>query len=131
MKEPDADLILEGRRVLVVEDELLVAMDVDSVLRAAGCEVIGPATTPESAIALIERGQPEAALLDLNLGGKSALPVAATLRARGVPFLIVSGYGERHSRAPELEGAPRLSKPVSHRQLIDALRQLFMSWQPS
>lgn len=113
--------------MLLVEDELLVALDVDSVLRAQGCEVVGPATTPGSALALIEQGRPEVALLDLNLSGQSALPVAADLRGRGVPFLVVSGYSERHAQAPELDGAPRLSKPVSHRQLIDALRQLLMS----
>lgn len=110
--------------MLVVEDELLVAMELDSVLRAEGCTVLGPAATVDRAVVLIEEAQPQAALLDLNLRGQSALPVAAVLNARGVPFLVVSGYSENQSRAPELSQAPRLAKPVNHRQLLHALRRV-------
>jgi hypothetical protein len=60
------------------------------------------------------------------LGGQSALPVAAVLNARGVPFMVVSGYSEHQLRAPELSRAPRLGKPVNHRQLLDALRRVLM-----
>jgi DNA-binding response OmpR family regulator len=127
MTDPGADNTLHGRRVLVVEDELLVAMELDSVLRAQGCAVLGPAATVDRAVALIGEGRPEVAVLDLNLGGQSALPVAAALNARGVPFLVVSGYSETQSRAPELSRAPRLAKPVSHRQLLHALRRALVA----
>jgi CheY-like chemotaxis protein len=127
MTNPGANHLLQGRRVLVVEDELLVAMEFESILRAQGCMVLGPATSVERAVALIEQRRPEAALLDLNLGGQSALQVAASLNARSVPFLIVSGYSERQSPEPELSRAPRLAKPVSHRQLVQALQQVLMT----
>lgn len=122
----DADNPLNGRRVLVVEDELLVAMDLEWVLRAQGCTVLGPAATVKRAVVLIGEEQPDVALLDLNLGGQSALPVAAVLKARSVPFLVVSGYGENELQAPELSPAPRLVKPVNHHQLLHALRRLLM-----
>jgi DNA-binding response OmpR family regulator len=126
MTDPGADNTLQGRRVLVVEDELLVAMELDSVLRVQGCTVLGPTATVERAVVLIVEGQPDVALVDLNLGGQSALPIAAVLNARGVPFLVVSGYSENQSRAPELSRAPRLAKPVNHRQLLHALRRVLM-----
>jgi DNA-binding response OmpR family regulator len=121
MTAPDADGGLQGRRVLVVEDEALLAMELDGVLRQQGCTVLGPAATVDRAVALIGAGRPEAALLDLNLDGRSALPVAAALNARGVPFLVVSGYGEAQSRAPELSRAPRLAKPVHPSKLVRKL----------
>jgi DNA-binding response OmpR family regulator len=116
--------------VLVVEDEILVAMELDSVLRAQECTVLGPAATVDRAVALIGEGRPDAALLDLNLSGQSALPVAAALNAQGVPFVVVSGYSETRSQAPELSRAPRLAKPVSHRQLLHALRRVLMTVPP-
>ena len=130
MTDPGADNTLHGRRVLVVEDELLVAMELDGVLRAQGCTVLGPAATVDRAVALIGKRRPEVALLDLNLGGQSTLPVAAALNARGVPFLIVSGYSEAQSRAPELSQAPWLAKPVSQRQLLHALGRVLMTIPP-
>lgn len=112
--------------MLVVEDELLVAMELEWVLRAQGCTVLGPAATVDRAMVLIAEEQPEVALLDLNLGGQLALPVAAVLNARGVPFLVVSGYSENQLRAPELSRAARLAKPVNHRQLLQALGHVLM-----
>jgi DNA-binding response OmpR family regulator len=87
---------LRGRRVLVVEDEMLLAMEFDTVLRGQGCIVLGPVATVGRALTLIDEATPEAppdaAILDLNLRGHSSLPVAAALNGRKVPFLVVSGY---------------------------------------
>jgi CheY-like chemotaxis protein len=124
MANPGADDTLQGRRVLVVEDEVLVAMELESVLLKQGCTVLGPAMTVERAVALIDEERPEAALLDLNLSGQSALPVAAALNAGGVPFVVVSGYGEAQMQAPELSRAPRLAKPVTHPRLLRELARL-------
>jgi CheY-like chemotaxis protein len=124
MANPGAGSTLQGRRVLVVEDEVLVAMELESVLRKQGCTVLGPAATVERALALIGDEGPEAALLDLNLSGQSALPVAAALDARGIPFVVVSGYGEAQMQAPELSRAPRLVKPVHHSRLLRELTRL-------
>jgi DNA-binding response OmpR family regulator len=127
MAKPGDDSTLRGRRVLLVEDEVLVAMELESVLGEQGCVVVGPAPTVARAIALIGQGGPEAALLDLNLGGQSTLPVAAALNAHGVPFLIVSGYSETQMQAPELSRAPRLAKPVDHQKLLSQLTRLLAS----
>src|SRR4051794_39554580 len=102
MANPGIGSPLRGRCVLVVEDEMLVAMELECVLRERGCAVVGPAATVTRALALIDEGRPDAAVLDLNLSGRSALPVAAALNGRDVPFLVVSGYSEPQSQAPEL-----------------------------
>jgi DNA-binding NarL/FixJ family response regulator len=94
MSNGDTGRTLHGRRVLIIEDEMLVAMELESVLRKHTCNVVGPAETVERAIALIGEGRPEEAVLDLNLNGQSALPVMAALDARGVPFVVVSGYSK-------------------------------------
>ena len=125
MTDPGADNTLQGRRVLVVEDELLVAMELDSVLRVQGCTVLGPTATVERAVVLIVEGQPDVALVDLNLGGQSALPIAAVLNARGVPFLVVSGYREPITSA-RAEPSAAAREAVNHRQLLHALRRVLM-----
>jgi CheY-like chemotaxis protein len=124
MANPGTKSTLEGRRVLVIEDEILVAMELESVLRRQGCTVLGPVPTVDRALALIEGGQIDAALLDLNLDGQSALPVAAALNARDLPFVVVSGYSEARSQAPELRHASRLAKPVDHPKLLRELARL-------
>lgn len=112
MSNGDAARTMLGRRVLIVEDEIVVAMELENVLRQYGCSVLGPADTVEKAIALIEDGQPEAAVLDLSLNGKDALPVAAALNACGVPFVVATGHSKTRSQERELSGAPWLKKPV-------------------
>lgn len=112
---------LEGRRILVVEDEMLIALELKTVLERLGCVVLGPVPTVTRATAALGQDRPDAALLDLNLRGEPATPVAAALRAAKVPFVIVSGYSNGRSREPELQGAPRMEKPVNHSDLEEAL----------
>jgi CheY-like chemotaxis protein len=116
---------LEGCRVLIVEDEMLVGMELESLLQRQGCIALGPAPTVARALDLLEDERPDAVLLDLNLNGQSATEVAQALSARDVPFVLVTGYGEAQSSEPELRHAPRVDKPVNHRQLVRALTQLF------
>lgn len=108
---------LTGRRVLVVEDEFLLAMELETLLSERGCTVLGPVPTVRQALAMLEREQPEAALLDVNLKGERATPVAAALRDRGVPFVLITGYNRLQLNEPELRHAPRLDKPVNGRVL--------------
>lgn len=100
---------LAGRRILVVEDEALVAMLVEDALLDAGATVVGPAATVAEALALLERepDPPHAAVLDLNLAGETSTPVADVLAKRGVPFVVATGYGasglpQGHSEVPVL-----------------------------
>jgi len=122
---------LRGRRVLVIEDEMLVAMEFESLLQRQGCAVVGPASTVDRALALLDHDQPDAALLDLNLNGEPASAVAVALRTRGVPFVLVTGYGEAQSTEPELQGAPRVDKPVNHQELVRALARVMDAGSPS
>ena len=115
---------LDGCRVLIVEDEMLVGMELESLLERQGCTALGPAPTVARALALLDEEQPDAAILDLNLNGQPATEVARELSARDVPFVLVTGYGEAQSPEPELRDAPRVDKPVNHRLLVRALTQL-------
>jgi len=123
MKGP-APTSLAGHRVLVVEDEALVAMELADILEHLGCTVIGPAASVTRALALLDGRRPDAALLDLNLNGEPGARVAIALNDRGVPFVVVSGYGEDQESAPALRGASRLTKPVRHGELVRVLAQL-------
>jgi CheY-like chemotaxis protein len=130
MQVPAGEALL-GRRVLVIEDEMLVAMEFESLLRRQGCAVLGPASTVDRALALLDHDQPDAALLDLNLNGEPATAVAVALRTRSVPFVLVTGYGEAQSSEPELQGAPRVDKPVNHQELVRALARVMDAGSPS
>jgi len=103
--------VLEGRRVLVVEDEAMIAMLVEDMLDTLGCKVVGPAYGLETAMALAKSADDiDVALLDINLAGLSTFPVADALRVRGVPVVFATGYGEAELREVD-RGAPVLMKP--------------------
>lgn len=112
-----------GRKVLVVEDEALIAAQLEAVLREAGCTVIGPAANPRDAIELIERERPDVAVLDVNLNGERSDGVADALAARGVPFLFCTGYAGGGGAA-RFADAPVLSKPLDPGELLRTLATL-------
>lgn len=115
---------LRERRILVVEDELLVAMEMEDLLVQQGCTVIGPAKDIDGALALIANEPLDAVVLDLNLSGEAAVPVASALSSRGVPFVVVTGYSKKQSRSPELQDAPVLEKPIDPHLLLRTLEQV-------
>lgn len=119
---PDA-APLNGKRVMIVEDEFLVAMELESELTDQGCIVIGPAGRAAPALALLENQAPDAVLLDLNLDGEVPTALAEALRRRRVPFVLVTGYASRRHEPAILRDAPRLQKPVGKRELIAALTE--------
>src|SRR5207248_3586795 len=84
---------IEGQRILVIEDEPLVSMDIEASLCEGGCNVVGPAGTLQAAKRLIAEAGYDAALLDVNLSGQPVDELAAALRQRGVPFAFVTGHG--------------------------------------
>ncbi len=107
-------------RVLVVEDDALIALDIARQLTDAGFEVIGPALSVARALKLIGHQGCDVAVLDVNLGHETSEAIAHDLRARGTPFIVLSGYSkEQHPEG--LQGAPVLSKPVRPRDLVDQL----------
>ena len=114
--------VLWGLRVLVVEDEALVAMLVEDMLGDLGCRVLGPAGSVRQALELLDRETPQAAILDVNLGGESVYPVADVLKAAGVPFVLATGYGEA-GVAHAYRQAPVLQKPFEQAELERRFRQ--------
>jgi two-component system, response regulator PdtaR len=112
----------DGRLVLVVEDEFLIALDLELLLRRHGWRVLGPAATVAAALRLLRGAMPDVALLDVNLGGELVTPVAAELRARGVPFVLASAYDRLGLlRDAVLAAAPNVGKPTDERRLLAAL----------
>jgi hypothetical protein len=121
--EPAGPAALAGRRVLVVEDEPLVALEIEAELAEAGAVVVGPAGSLEAAALLIETEPLDAALLDANLAGKPVDALAAALAARGVPFAFASGYGP--SGLPEgFRDRPLIGKPFGAEALVALVRGL-------
>lgn len=115
---------LEGRRILVVEDEYLIADDMRVALLDAGAEVLGPVPTVDAAMSLVAtEARPDAALLDINLGGTMVFDLADTLATRAVPFVFATGYD--YSAIPDrFADVPRLQKPVRVRDLLATLSPL-------
>jgi two-component system, response regulator PdtaR len=108
--------------VLVVEDEFLIAMELVGILEEAGCIVIGPAPTIETALTLLERHQPDACVLDVNLRGTRSAPVATALKAQNVPFVLSSAYDQATlDQHAEFDGAANIGKPTSPGLLLTAL----------
>ena len=118
---------LHGRRILVVEDEALVAMLMEDELANAGAEVVGTACSVDEALGLIEQiacdGGLNAAVLDMNLEGAAVSPVADRLVALGVPFVFATGYGEDCDRGAH-SAAPVLAKPFDPDALVAAVEGL-------
>jgi CheY-like chemotaxis protein len=112
---------LKGRRILVVEDEMMIAMLVGDMLEDLGCFVVGPAHALDAALALARTESAlDAALLDVNLAGQPVFEVADALRAIGVPAIFSTGYGEAGLRDID-HGAPVLQKPFLAGDLKRAL----------
>jgi CheY-like chemotaxis protein len=113
-----------GLVVLVVEDEFLIAMDLEAMLREHGWRVLGPAATVATALSLLEDGEmPDVALLDVNLRGETVVPVAEVLRESGVPIVLASAYNHAASMAEVLAGVPNIGKPTREHHLLAALKR--------
>jgi ActR/RegA family two-component response regulator len=114
------DRPLAGRKILILEDELLIALELSDVLRSFGAAVLGPAGRLDDARELIVAEPPDAAVLDVKLDGELSLPLARELAEAGVLVVVLTGYVRQH--LPEGYGDfPLLAKPVNEQKLFDAL----------
>src|SRR3954466_12140820 len=113
---------LKGRRLLVVEDEYLVAADLAASLESLGTEVIGPAASVGEALSFVEKdgARLDGAVLDINLRNERVYPVADVLTARGIPFVFTSGY-DAVAVPTTYASVPRCEKPVDKTQLVRLL----------
>lgn len=117
------DGLAPGLRVLLVEDEIMVALLLEDMLADLGHRAVGPVARLDKAVELARREALDAAILDLNVGGKEVYPVADALAARGIPFIFSSGYGRNGLRAPYAD-RPMLTKPFRRHDLRAALAAL-------
>ena len=115
----------DAPRILVVEDEYLIALDLDAALRTAGYRVIGPAPEVSAALQLLKAERPDAAVLDVNLAGQCVTPVAEVLHAMFVPFILASGYVAADLQAEAaLRDAVNVGKTWRPELLLKVLRGL-------
>jgi CheY-like chemotaxis protein len=113
-------------KVLVVEDEMLIGMDLVMLLEEWGCSATGPVRTVASALSAVEAQRPDVAILDVNLGdGETSIPIAMELAESGIPFAFLTGYDpSRLDDGATALKAPFLRKPVNERELREVLSQL-------
>jgi CheY-like chemotaxis protein len=113
---------LAGLRLLVVEDEAMIALALEDMLDALGCKVVGVGGTLRRGLAMARDDSlpMDGAILDVNLGGEPVYPIAKALAARGVPFVFCTGYGST-GVAAEFAHVPALAKPYEQQQLRDLL----------
>jgi CheY-like chemotaxis protein len=111
---------LAGLRILLVEDEAIIAMTAEDMLEELGCTVTATASSLDEALAAAENTAFDIALLDINLNGAASLPVAARLRAAGRPFVFTTGYGAAGSGA-EFADVPLVTKPYQLSDLEAAI----------
>ena len=112
---------LTGRNILIVEDESLVAMLLETILEDMGCAIVGPISNIDDALKLLADNVPlDGALLDVNVAGREVFPVAVALQAKGIPFVFSTGYGEG-GLPVEWRGLPVIQKPFTEAAVHDAL----------
>ncbi|RAK51723.1 response regulator [Phenylobacterium soli] len=114
---------IEGLKVLVVEDEMMVSMLIEDMLDELGCKVVGPASRLDEAMELAKDAELDCAVLDVNLGGQPIFPLADLLRERGAPFAFATGYGDAGLRDVD-KGSPVLQKPFRENDLARVLGEL-------
>ncbi len=119
---------LHGRKVLVVEDNYLIAEHVRSLLLNEGCDIVGPAARLAQAVEIARRAAAlDGGVLDINLHGQLSFPVAAVLAERAVPFVFITGYDDPVIIPPEFSERPVMAKPLDERRLIELAAALFVA----
>ncbi len=115
--------LLSDRRILVVEDEMLVLMTIEDMLTDLDCKTVAAAPTVDQALTLIGAQGFDAAMLDMNLNGDQSYAVADALAAQGVPFIFSTGYGGREVR-DDYRDRPLLKKPFAFEELMEKFSRL-------
>ncbi len=119
---PTAEPALPPADVLIVEDNMIIALDLEETILHLGVKTSRAAANVAEALELIEQRVPDFALLDIGLRDETSLPIADRLDAAGVPFAFLTGYGARATPLPRFADRPKIEKPYSRESLADALR---------
>ncbi|KPH05088.1 response regulator (plasmid) [Rhizobium acidisoli] len=125
MSEVTTDDVERRSLVLVVEDEVFIAMELEQALTAGGFHVQGPASSVRDALELLEEERPYAAVLDFNLGREKVTPVALKLQSLGIPFVLASATAATElAHYDVLAGVTNVGKPTNLHRLVEAVRAL-------
>lgn len=124
MSSPPLSAAPRSRRMLVVEDEVLIGMLLEDMLSDLGYHVIASASRIDEAMKMARESEVDAAILDVNLNGQEVYPVAEILASRGIPFVFATGYGERGLPA-DYQHRPTLQKPFQQENLEHELARIF------
>ncbi|MDP2357457.1 MAG: response regulator [Beijerinckiaceae bacterium] len=116
-----------GPRILLAEDEALIALDLQDILEGAGYTVVGPADRVSSALVLASSEQFEAAALDVDLAGEKIWPVAEALLMRGIPIVFLSGFSARLDPQPVQAKVLYIDKPIDPSMLLEALESVIQA----
>lgn len=111
------------KRILVVEDSMIIALDTEECLLTLGATEVAVQATVAGALDALSQGQFDFALLDFSLGSESGEPVAEALRHRGIPFWLATGYGEMEKKADEIGARGLLLKPYGREELVRIMRE--------
>ena len=115
---------LPSRRVLIVEDEMLIALMLQDMLQEAGLIVEGVANSLPAGLDMARTAEAQLAILDINLNGEEAYPIAEVLQDRGIPFIFSTGYGAGSVKPPYVS-VPQLVKPYQQESLSAAIQAAF------
>jgi CheY-like chemotaxis protein len=114
---PPSVSTLANRRILVAEDEALIAIGIETMLQGFGCEVIGPVSEVHDILQMIETEPLDGALLDVNLRGRQVFEILPDIICRGIPVMLTSGYDDATLFPPAFRDLPRISKPFDEATL--------------
>jgi DNA-binding NtrC family response regulator len=120
----------EGLRVMLVEDDVLLAMEMEDFLGDLGCEVIGPFGKLDESMEASDREHLDGAVLDLNLRGELSFPLIDKLSEDGVPVIVCSGYVDLPGMKERLATAPCVGKPCNSEALVELMKRHFPVRQP-
>jgi DNA-binding NtrC family response regulator len=118
---------LAGKRILVAEDEGLIALELERILEDFGCEVVGPLASVDEVLENAERGGFDGALLDVNLRGRQIFEILPALQKLGLRLIITSGYDDVTLFPAPFRAMPRIAKPFDERELRRICEKVFAS----
>ncbi|SRR5579883_882636 len=120
----ESGYVLRGARVLIVEDDILLLMELEMILQDAGAELAGCCRSVAEAVAVAARGGIEAAILDVRVGRETIAPVARELASHGTPFIFYTGQVEKDPELEEWHGCRILAKPARPAAIVAAIAEL-------
>jgi|KBSMisStaDraftv2_1062788.scaffolds.fasta_scaffold130238_2 DNA-binding response OmpR family regulator len=120
----EGNLSLRGRRILIVEDESLIAMLIGDAVEEAGGEVVGPCYTVAECMKAAQVEEIDAAVLDVDLAGRDVFPAADELRKREIPFLFHTAHADRQELSAQFGDVPLCRKPVAMNELVAVLARI-------